>query len=167
MKHWLAEIIVALFAATSLLLFFYPKQPDELVSIEGHENPGSWHVSKGIFPLSDIFIELSYRCLHLHGRTTVFLVDFALPESYRPGDNLRLWIRHEDYEQMQVNPDIEVRVYALDAQNPDTLRWTHYVPRHPHGHGAFLAVGIILTVLLLVMVVNKICFTGSSSTERT
>lgn len=167
MKHWLAEIIVALFAATSLLLFFYPKQPDKLVCIEGHENPGTWHEVQGIFPLSGILFGLSYQCLHLHSRTAIFLVDFALPESYRPGDNLRLWIRHEDYEQMQVNPDIEVRVYALDAQNPDTHRWTRYIPQHPHGHGALLAVGIILTVLLLVMVVNKICFTGSSSTERT
>ena len=166
MRHWLAEIIVVLFAAASLLLFFNPKQPDKLVSIEGHENPGTWYESKGIFPASNILFGLSYRCLHLYYKPTIFLVDFALPE-YRPGDNLRLWIRHEDYEQMQVNPDIEVRVYALDAQNPYTQRWTHYVPQHLHGHGAFLAIGIILTVLFLVMVVNKICFTGSASTEHT
>lgn len=158
MKHWLAEIIVALLAASSLLLFFYPKQPDELVSIEGHENPGSWHVSKGIFPLSDIFIELSYRCLHLHSRTTVFLVDFSLPESYRSGNALRLWISSKDQQRLIDDPDIEVRVYAADVQDPDTHKWTRYIPEHPHGHGTFLAVGIIMTVLLLVMVVNKICF---------
>ena len=158
MKHWLAEIIVAFFAATALLLFFCPKQPDNLVCIEGHENPGSWLSHKGIFPASDILFGLSYQCLHLNGRTTLFLVDFSLPESYCPGYNLRLWIRSEDYEQMQDNPDIEVRVYALDTQDPDTHRWTHYVHRHPHGHGAFLAVGIILTVLFLVLLVKRVFF---------
>lgn len=166
MKHWLAEIIVAIFAAASLLLFFYPKQPDELVCIEGHENSGTWHESKGIFPLSGILFGLSYHCLQLHSRTTIFLVDFALPESYRSGDALRLWITAKDQQRLFDNPDIEVRVYALDTQDPYTHRWKRYVPQHLHGHGAFLAIGIILTVLFLVMVVNKICFTGSASTER-
>lgn len=172
MKHWLAEFIVALFAAASLLLFFYPKQPDNLVSIEGHEPPNAYYESKGIFPLSNILFGLSYRCLHLSGRTTTtFLVDFSLPY-FTSDDNLRLWILPIDYERLQDDPDIEVRAYAVDIQDPDTHQWTHYVPQHLHGHGAFLAVGIILTVLLLVMVVNKVCFskpplTGSASTGRT
>ena len=155
MKHWLAEIIVALFAATSLLLFFYPKQPDKLVCIEGHENPGTWHEVQGIFPLSGILFGLSYQCLHLHSSTAIFLVEFALPESYRSGDAIRLWITAKDQQRLLDNPDIEVRIYAFDTQDPDTHRWTRYVPQHLHGHGAFLAIGIILTVLFLIIVVAR------------
>jgi hypothetical protein len=174
MKHWLAEIMVAIAATACLLLFFNPKQPDKLVCIEGHEKTGAWYETKGIFPLSNILFGMSYRCLHLYGRsTTTFLVDFALP-SYRPGENLRLWILPKDAERLQVDPDIEVRVYAADVQDTYTQRWTHVVAKHPHGQGVFLAIGIILMVLFLVMVINKICFrkpplTGSdsASTGRT
>ena len=167
MKHWLAEIMVAIAATACLLLFFYPKQPNNLVSIEGHTPPNAWYETKGIFPLSNILFGLSYRCLLLSGRTTTtFLIDFALPMIFSD-DNLRLWILPKDYERLQEDPDIEVRVYAVDIQDSDTHQWIHYVPQHPHGHGAFLAIGCILTVLFMVMMVNKICFTGSASTGRT
>ena len=162
-KHWLAEIIVAITAAACLLLFFYPKPPDELVSIEGHENHNTHYETKGIFPASEIVFGMGYRCIHLYGRTTTtFLVDFALPASYRCGDNIRFWIRAKDLERLQANPDIEVRVYATDILDPDTQYWTHYVPQHPHGEGCFLAVGSLLTVLFLVMVVKKVCFNPST-----
>ena len=162
MKHWLAEIIVATTAVVCLLLFFYPKQPDELVSIEGHENHNSYYETKGIFPASWVVFGMGYRCIHLYGRTTTtFLVDFALPASYHCGDNIRFWIMAEDLERLRANPDIEVRVYAVDILNSDTQCWTHYVPQHPHGEGCFLAIGSLLTVLFLVMVVKRVCFNPS------
>ena len=157
MKHWLAEITVALAAAACLLLFFYPKQPDNLVSIEGHQPPNAYYETKGIFPLSNILFGLSYRCLRLSGTTTIFLIDFALPYT-TSDDNLRLWITAKDQQHLLDDPDIEVRVYAVDIQDSYTHHWTHIVPQHPHGHGAFLAVGIILAVLFLVMMVNKLFF---------
>lgn len=166
MKRWTPEIIVALAAIVSLTLFFYPKQPERLVSIEGYE-VDAVHESKEIFPTLGILFGLSYRCLHLYGKTATFLTDFALPPGYYPGDKLRLWLSPKDYQRLLDNPDIEVRVRAVDIQDQYTQQWTHYVARHPHGHGAFLAVGGILTVLFLVMMVNKICFTGSASTGRT
>ena len=162
-KHWLAEIIVVITAAACLLLFFYPKLPNELVSIEGHENHITYCETKGIFPASEIVFGMGYRCIHLYGRTTTtFLIDFALPASYHSSDNIRFWISAKDLERLQADPDIEVRVYAADTLDPDTQRWTHFVPQHPHGEGCFLAVGSLLTVLLFVMVVKKVCFNPST-----
>lgn len=164
---WLVMIVMAFAAIICLLLFFYPKQPDRLVPVEGHERADAWCERTGIFPLSGILFGMSYRCLHLYGWTNTFLVEFALSEFYDPGDELRIWIRPEDYERIQEDPDTDVRVFAADILNPYTNSWTHVVPQHPHGHGAFLAVGIILTVFFLIMVVSQVCFSGSASTGRT
>ena len=157
-KTWLLEIIVALAAATSLLMFYFPHQPDELVCVEGHENHGSWLEHKEIFPTLGILFGKSYRCLHLYGKETTYLLDFALPDTYFTDDSLRLWIRPKDWEQICVDPDIEVRCYAVDIQNSYTQQWTHYTAQHPHGHGAFLALGIILTMLFIVLIVKRIFF---------
>ena len=158
-RSWIAEIVVLTAAVSSLLLFFFPKQPNRLLCIEGHENHHWVKETREIFPTLGILFGLNYRVLHLSGRPTDFLVDYALPQSYCPGDNLRLWLRPKDYERICKDPDIEkVRVYALDIQNPNTYQWTRYVPQHPHGHGGMLALGIVLAVLFLIMLVNKVCF---------
>ena len=157
-RSWLLETIVAILATTCLLLFYFPRQSEELVSIEGYEKHGSYLEHKEIYPTLGILFGQYYRCLHLSNSPTTFLLDFALPGTYSSGDSLRLWIRPRDQEKISADPDIEVRVYAVDFQNTYTHRWTHCIAEHPHGHGAFLALGIILTMLFLVLLVKKVFF---------
>ena len=158
--RWLAEMLVALVAGACLLLYFQPLPHDDLVSVEGHEpydgNP--WYKERGIFPLSFLFIDRGYREVTFYLEPTTFLVDIPFPNNYRSGDPLRLWIRDCDRQRMLDNPNVSVRVYALEVFDPSTGRWTRYVPLHPRGNGNFLGLGILLIILLAVMTVSNLCF---------
>lgn len=158
--RWLAEMLVALVAGACLLLYFQPLPHDDLVSVEGHEpydgNP--WYKERGIFPLSFLFIDRGYREVTFYLEPTTFLVDIPFPDNYQSGDPLRLWIRDGDRQRMLDNPNVCVRVYALEVFDPSTGRWTRYVPLHPRGNGNFLGLGILLIILLAVMTVSKLCF---------
>lgn len=158
-KSWAAELIVALIACVFLVLYFNPKQHDDLVCIEGHEKPNAYYETQGIFPGSWIFVNRSYRVITLTQQPTQFLLDVEMPWYYTAGENLRLWIIPKDQQRILEDPDIKVRVYAFECYDPDTQQWTRYTAEHPRGNGLFLAIGIVLTILCLVMVVNKICFT--------
>ena len=157
--RWLAEMIVALVAGACLLLYFQPMQHNDLVSVEGHEPYGKNSISdRGIFPLSFLFVNRSYREVTLYLQPTTFLVDIPFPYNYNSGDPLRLWIRERDKQRIIDNPNSTVRVYALEVFDPSTQHWTRYVPLHPRGNGNLLGIGILLIILLAVMIVSNLCF---------
>ncbi len=158
-KSWAAELIVALIACVCLVLYFNPKQHDDLVCIKGHEKPNNSYITQPIFFTSDIFFNKAYRVIPLYEPPTEFLLDAKLPGYYNHGDSLRLWILPKDQQRILKDPDIQVRAYAFECYNPETQRWTLYKNPHPRGNGNFLAIGIFLTILCLVMAVNKVCFT--------
>lgn len=166
-RNWLAELIVALMACCCLLVYFYPGQNYRLYCIEGHESPDGYYETQGIFPGSQFFMNRCYRVVKLTQQPTRFLLDMEMPGYYTQGHPLRLWILLKDHQRIQDNPDLTVRVFALEVFNSDTQQWTRYTPEHPRGNGLFLAAGIVLVILFLVMGINKLCFTSSVSTGRT
>lgn len=155
LKQWLAVIIMALFATASLLLFYSPLQPKKLTSMIGYAKQDNLLVHKDIFPASGLLTGMAYRCLWLDGLHTMFYFDFYIPD---PEGLIRIWITPEDQNKLLEDPDREVHAYTVDILNHDTNRWVRYVAKHPHGHGAFFVIGIVLAVLSLVLVVKCLFF---------
>ena len=155
LKHWLVIIITALCATASLLLFYFPSQPKKLTSMIGYAKQDNLLVHKDIFPASGLLTGMAYRCLWLDGLQTMFYFDFDIPH---PEGLIHIWITPEDQNKLLDDPDREVRAYTVDILNSDTNRWVRYVAQHPHGHGIFFVIGIVLAVLSLVLTVKMVFF---------
>ena len=154
LKHWLVIIIMALCSTASLLLFYFPSQSKKLTSMIGYSHD-RWLEHKDIFPASSLLTGMSYRCMRLSGLQTVFYIDFAIPN---PDGLIRIWITPEDQNKLLEDSDREVRAYTVDILNSETNHWVRYVAQHPHGHGAFFVIGIVLAVFSLVLVVKEVFF---------
>ena len=153
---------MALCATACLLLFYFPSQPKKLTSMIGSAKQDHWLAHKDIFPASGLLTGMTYRYIQLNGLSTQYYIDFNIPD---PDGLIRLWITPEDQNKILEDPDIEVRAYTVDILNSDTNRWVRYVAQHPHGHGIFFVIGIVLAVFSLVLVVKNVYFTGSASTD--
>ena len=163
LSSWLFEIVVAIGALLCLLFYFNPRQPEDLVCIEGYNKHPHVSEHRDVFPGSMLLLGMGYRYFQLKGYPCLFYSEIALPY-YDYDTPVRVHIRAKDYQRLQdikngvSDKEIEIRVYAEETFNPYSRKWTRYVAEHPHGHGSLFAFGILLAILFLVMVVKKVFF---------
>lgn len=162
-SSWLFEIVVATGALLCLLLYFNPRQPKDLVCIEGYDKYPNVTEHRDVFPGSMLLLGLGYRYFQLKEYPCLFYTEIAVPY-YGHDTPVKVHIRAKDYQRLQdikngvSDKEIEIRVYAEETFDPYSMKWTRYVAEHSHGHGSLFAFGILLSILFLVMVVKKVFF---------
>ena len=164
LSGWWPVVLLAVFSVVSLSLFYFPRQPQDLVCIEDAGTRCEWTCKRDVFPGSSLLLGMGYSCMELYGLPAEFYTDFKIPSLYGC-DSVRLWIRQEDYDRLQQDKaegsdgHRRIKVYRMDELDPYmNMGWQQYVAQHPHGSGGWFAFGALSGILSLVLVIKKVFY---------
>ena len=133
-------VLLAAFSVVSLWLFYFPRQPQDLVSLT----------------------EAGNRCEWTGKREAEFYTDFQMPHLWGE-DSVRLWIRQGDYDRLQKAKAAasdecrRIKAYRMDVLDP-YVGWQRYVAQHPHGPGPSFALGALTGILCLILLIKKVFY---------
>ena len=100
LRGWWPVVLLAAFSVVSLWLFYFPRQPQDLVSLTEAGSRCEWTGKREVFPLSGLLLGMGYSCMELYGQPAEFYTDFQMPHLWGE-DSVRLWIRQGDYDRLQ------------------------------------------------------------------
>ena len=165
-RGWWPVVLLAAFSAVSLSLFYFPRQPQDLVSMTEPGNRCEWTGKREVFPLSGWLLGMSYSCMEIKvvsGMPPVEVyTDFQMPHLWEE-DSVRLWIRQRDYDRLQQakaegsDERQRIKAYRMDVLDP-YVGWQRYVAQHPHGPGPSFALGALAGILSLILLIKKVFY---------
>lgn len=163
-RGWCPVVLLAVFSIVSLSLFYFPRQPQDLVSMTEPSNRCEWLGKREVFPLSGLLLGMGYSCFELYGQPAEFYIDFQMPNLYGC-DSVRLWIRQGDCDKLQQakaegsDEHHRIKVYRMDVLDPYmNMGWQRFVAQHPHGSGVWFALGALTGILCLVLLIKKVFY---------
>ena len=162
LSGWWPVVLLAVFSVVSLSLFYFPRQPQDLVSMTEPSNRCEWTGKREVFPLSGLLLGMGYSCMELYGQPAEFYTDFQMPHLWGE-DSVRLWIRQGDYDRLQKAKAAasdecrRIKAYRMDVLDP-YVGWQRYVAQHPHGPGPSFALGALTGILSLILLVKKVFY---------
>ena len=165
---WWIVLFLAVFSFVSLLMFYFPRQPEDLVPLVESSDRCEWTGKKDVFPLSGILLGMAYSCMDVKvvggvGMPPVEVYsDFQMPVLYYC-DSVRVWIRQGDYDRLLKANDkrrderLSVKTYRIDVLDRYD-GWQRYVAQHPHGSGGWFAFGALAGILCIVLLIKKVFY---------
>ena len=162
LSGWWPAVLLAAFSAVSLSLFYFPRQPQDLVSMTEPSNRCEWTGKREVFPLSGLLLGMGYSCMELYGQPAEFYTDFQMPH-LGDDDSVRLWIRQGDCDKLQQakaegsDERHRIKAYRMDVYDP-YVGWQRYVAQHPHGPGTSFALGALTGILCLILLIKKVFY---------
>ena len=165
-RGWCPVVLLAAFSAASLSLFYFPRQPQNLVAMTEPGNRCEWTGKREVFPLSGWLLGMSYSCMDIKvvsGMPPVEVyTDFQMPHLWEE-DSVRVWIRQGDYDRLQQakaegsDERQRIKAYRMDVLDP-YVGWQRYVAQHPHGPGPSFALGALAVILSLILLIKKVFY---------
>lgn len=165
---WCPVVLLAVISVVSLSLFYFPSQPQDLVSMTEPSNRCEWTGKREVFPLSGLLLGMCYSCMDVKivggvGMPPVEVYsDFQMPDFYYC-DSVRVWIRQGDYDRLLKANDkrsderLSVKTYRIDVLDRYD-GWQRYVAQHPHGSGGWFAFGAMAGILCIVLLIKKVFY---------
>lgn len=161
-RGWWPVVLLAAFSVVSLLLFYFPRQPQDLVALTEAGNRCEWTGKREVFPLSGLLLGMGYSCMELYGQPAEFYTDFQMPHLWGE-DSVRLWISKGDCDKLQQakseasDERHKIKAYRMDVRDP-YVGWQRYVAQHPHGPGTSFALGALAGILCFVLLIKKVFY---------
>lgn len=158
--HIVDLAVLALVATLCLVSFFFPKQPENLVSFRGESAYVSNGTRAGLLGPVKSGVKLKRH-------SQWFVMDFYVPYW---GDSCELWVEETEYHKFvlgdqpltkreEAKLSHDVRVYAVAIHDEDTEHWTKYVAEHPRGENwqylcGFISLGLFLMYLFALLYIK-------------
>ena len=163
-RGWWPVVLLAVFSVVSLSLFYFPRQPQDLVSMTEPSNRCEWTGKREVFPLSGLLLGMGYSCMELYGQPAEFYTDFQMPY-FGDDDSVRLWIRQGDCDRLQQakaegsDERRRIKVYRMDVyESYMNTGWQRFMAQHPHGPGGCFALGALTGILSLILLIKKVFY---------
>lgn len=162
--RWIEVLLLAMVASVCLLLFFFPRRPEDLRALTTDARRFEQTGRRDVFPGSGMMLGLAYGCMEVDGVPVEFYADFAVrglwPKEWF--DSVRVWMAGDDYARLAyctaaADTPMRIRVYRVDVLDCQG-RWRGYVAAHPHGAGGWAAAGALTAILAMVLFVKRLFY---------
>ena len=164
LSGWWPVVLLAVLSVVCLSLFYFPRQPQDLVSMTEPSNRCEWTGKREVFPLSGLLLGMGYSCMELYGQPAEFYTDFQMPY-FGDDDSVRLWIRQGDCDRLQQakaegsDEHRRIKVYRMDVyESYMNMGWQRFMAQHPHGPGGCFALGALSGILSLILLIKKVFY---------